>query len=139
MEQSKKREELHRRIGAASKNRRGHRRYDSKLKRDIIRYVEQRKAGGASLKTAAREVSLSPDTVWTWLHGGKKQPRQRSRTRSQKTVRAVRVVSGRPEGGIAPVRGASLGDAGIVVVMPNGVRIEGLGAGEVAAIVRGLL
>ena len=139
MEQSKKRDQLRRRIDAAARNGQGHRKYDSKLKRDVKRYVERRMGRGASLKAAAREISLSPDTLWAWMRGGNQRASDAAGAR--KTIRRVNVVTRRTAkraDAPSPATAASAGE-GIVVVMPNGVRIEGLGGNEVASIVRGLL
>jgi hypothetical protein len=117
-------DQLRREIAATPKNGRGHRRYEAKLKRRAQQYVERQRATGTSLIDVSRDLRVSMNTLWGWVRPEPSVPK----------VRAVKVALPTSP----PAHGGAVTGHGIVVVMPNGVRIEGLQADHVASIVRGL-
>jgi hypothetical protein len=88
-------------------------RYPIALRRQILAYVAARRAQGATLRAASREVDMSWRTVEHWLHDGK----------DEKAV--LRPVTLTPS--VAPERVAS-----VVVHGPRGLRIEGLDVRQLA-------
>jgi hypothetical protein len=81
----------------------------------IVDYARRRHAAQASWPTIAREVGFSRGAVTGWVRGGRRPLRVRP-----VTVRADALVA-RPPGGL-------------VVVLPNGVRIEGVPLADVPAL-----
>ena len=84
------------------------------LRSDITAYARERQAGGASLEEIAAEVGLTRETIRNWL-------------RSAKADRELVPVAIVPE----IVEGAA-----IVVVSPQGYRVEGLDVAGVATLLR---
>lgn len=81
--------------------------YPVALRRQVLTYVVARRAQGATLRAASREVDMSWRTVEHWLHDGK-DPKA--------VLRPVTVTPSVAEGRVASV----------VVHGPHGLRIEGL-------------
>jgi hypothetical protein len=118
--------ELRKRIEKAARNQRGRRQYGSELRRDGVRYAEERLAKGASVGEVASALGLKTGTLQTWL---KKEKRRET------GMRAVRVVEEgtKERGGEQPAPGG-----GAVMVLANGARIEGLTMRELIELTRGL-
>jgi hypothetical protein len=81
----------------------------------VVEYARQRKIAGAGWPTIAREVGFSVGAITGWARAGTRPPRLRP-----VTVRAAAVVA--------------LPASGLVVVLPNGVRIEGVPVADVPAL-----
>ena len=110
-------EALRRKIGRTQRDARGHRRYDERLRVEIVEYVLRREDDGCSLSEAARELDLTQRTVWGWV-----------RRARQDVMRPVELVDDQP---MDPSDGRTL-------VLPGGSRIEGLSIDDVLALVRAL-
>ena len=85
------------------------------MRATIVEYARQRRAAGAGWRTIAREVGFSIAAITGWARAATRPLRLRP-----VTVRADAVVA-RPA-------------VGLVVVLPNGVRIEGLPLADVPAL-----
>ena len=85
------------------------------IRATIVDYARQRQAAGAGWPTIAREVGFSVGAITGWARGTRRPLRVRP-----VTVRAEAVVA--------------LPGAGLVVVLPNGVRVEGLQVADVPAL-----
>lgn len=81
----------------------------------IVDYARQRQGTGIGWSTIAREVGFSIGAITSWARAGTPAPQLRP-----VAVRAAALVA--------------LPAAGLVVVLPSGVRIEGLAAAEVPAL-----
>ena len=90
------------------------RRVPAALKERATTYARRRREGGASFAELAKETGLSQETLRRWCL---KTPRT--------ALVPVRVVSD-----------AACGS--VVVVSPNGYRLEGLDVGEAVAVLRAL-
>ena len=110
------RRDLRRHGGARGK------RFEPELRRRIVAFAERRRREGASWMAIATELGACFETVRRWCGGGG--------VPAARQLRRVEVVA---EPVIAPTARASL-----VVVTPNGLRIEGAGLDEVVALVRSL-
>jgi len=85
------------------------------IRATIVDYARQRQAAGAGWPTIAHEVGFSVGAITGWARAAMRPPRVRP-----VAVRADTVVA--------------LPAAGLVVVLPNGVRIEGLHVADVPAL-----
>ena len=81
----------------------------------IVDYARQRQAAGAGWPTIARAVGFSVGAIRGWVRVGMAAPRLRP-----VTVRAAAVVT--------------LPASGLAIVLPNGVRIEGVPVADVPAL-----
>ena len=94
------------------------------VRRDAIAYTRRRLAHGATQADVARELAVTAMTVGRWLSMATKPPRTKPQ-QSKPKLRPVRVVDpSKPSG------------AAIVVTTALGLRIEGLTAADVIALVR---
>jgi hypothetical protein len=111
-------EELARRFCKAAQARRGVR-YPSGMKRLALEYAAAAEREGRTRRQIAQSLGLCEGTLVRW---------QRPGTESGE-IHAVRVMAVAPRQGTeAPCAVAS----GPVLVMPSGVRVEGLGLDELA-------
>ena len=94
------------------------------VRRDAIAYTRRRLAQGASRGDVARELAVTAMTVGRWLSMATKKVRPKQRHESRLELRPVRVVDS-PKSRVA-----------IVVTTALGLRIEGLMAADVIALVR---
>lgn len=85
------------------------------IRTTIVDYARQRQAAGVGWPMIAREVGFSVGAITSWARAQTAPPRLRP-----VAVRADAVVA--------------LPAAGLVVVLPNGVRIEGLPVADVPAL-----
>src|SRR5579885_3298297 len=113
-------ESLKARIGEAPRNGQGHRIYPDELKVDIVRYGRGRARQGASRNAIARELGISTDTINYWL--GTRSKRAPARTKRSASMRRVRIATATVPSEAAVARGREP-----VMVLPTGIRIEGLG------------
>lgn len=114
--------ELRRQIAAVKAS--GERRYAEEVKAAIVEYAARRVALGNSAVVVATELGLSKQTLYVWLA---RKSKKRSAERLSKEVgkrrqgfRAVGVTARSEQPGHA------------MVTLPSGIRIEGLGVGQVA-------
>jgi hypothetical protein len=110
------RRDLRRRRGVRGK------RFEPELRRRIVAFAERRRREGASWMAIATELGACFETVRRWCGGGTMPAARR--------LRRVEVVA---EPAIEPTARPPL-----VVVTPNGLRIEGVRLDEVVALVRAL-
>jgi hypothetical protein len=94
------------------------------VRRDAIAYTRRRLAHGAMQAEVARELAVTAMTVGRWLSMAAEAPRKR-RQESKPKLRPVRVVD--------PSKSSV---AAIVVTTTLGLRIEGMTAADVIALVR---
>jgi hypothetical protein len=85
------------------------------IRATIVDYARQRQAAGAGWPTIAREVGFSIGAITGWARAQTPPPRLRP-----VTVRTAAVVA--------------LPASGLVVVLPNGVRIEGVPVADIPAL-----
>ncbi|MBI3767705.1 MAG: hypothetical protein HY271_04320 [Deltaproteobacteria bacterium] len=85
------------------------------IRATIVDYARQRQAAGAGWPTIAREVGFSVGAITSWARAGTPPLRLRP-----VAVRAAALVT--------------LPASGLVVVLPNGVRIEGVSVADVPAL-----
>lgn len=129
MEQEIKR--LRRLIESTEKNQRGHRRFDKALRASIVELAAQWTTAGGKLATLAAELGMHDRTLALWW--------QASGPRTRVPLRAVAVEPSAPAAtpdGRAPDRQPQRASGAGVVVLPSGVRIEGLSVPELAELVR---
>ena len=110
------RRELRRRDGGRG------RRFDPELRRRIVAFAGRRRGEGASWQAIATELGACFETVRRWCGGGAIVP--------TRPLRRVEVIVEPPE---QPAPRSKL-----VIVTPNGLRIEGVGVDDVVALVREL-
>ena len=87
----------------------------------VIEYVRRGRKRGRSWRELAHSVGLAPYTVQRWV---------RLADETGPAVRKLVPVRIEPEG--------RAGSGGLVLVMPTGVRLEGLAAEDAVAVLRGL-
>jgi hypothetical protein len=95
-------------------------RYPVALRRTITTLARQRRGRGAGVAGLARELGLPRWTLTLWL-----------RRPSAPVIRAVDVVAD-------PAPAAGVAVTGPVLVMPNGLRVEGARVGELTTLLRAL-
>ena len=127
---------LRERIAHTPVNRRGRKRYSAELRQDLVSYAASRNATGESFKQVATELGLPAATLVHWCEGpGQRKPRSRPV--------GFRPVSLQADAGLSPATSAQRSvtpttSSQPVVVLPDGVRIEGLTTDEVVEFVRSL-
>ena len=111
----------------ASRDRRGRRRYAAVERERVLAQALKVSEAGGSVGALAREQGIPESTVWNWLQV------HRRRTRAQEpTIRSVRVRR-------SEARGASpASKEGIVLVLREGHRVEGLDAATLVAVLQAL-
>ena len=119
------------RIACAPKNRRGYRQYDRKLRRDIEAHAARRLVQGASNREISEELGMADATLLHWCKNfSPKQTQKRQSigfrpvevTDEQRASVSVQSESGRRVELVSRP----------VVVLPSGVRIEGISLAELA-------
>ena len=104
--------ELRRRLAELPAGRTGKRRYPEDVRAAVVKHVRERKREGVSEAEACKELGIHAATVHGWGRG-------------RGAVRAVEVEPEAPGGAVT-------------VVLPSGVRIEGLSLAALIAVVKGL-
>ena len=94
-------------------------RFPHDLRDEITALALQRRARGESLKSTAARLGLRVQTLYTW-----------QRKRRAVALRRIRVVAPAPPPATAPGQP--------VLVTPQGFRVEGLGPGQLAELLRAL-
>ena len=104
------------------------------VRQDAIAYTRRRKAQGASHATIARELALTTMTVGRWLAmGAKPKPtptKPAAKPKSSQELRPVRVVE--------TSKPARTSRVPIIVTTASGLRVEGLSAEDVIALLRAI-
>jgi hypothetical protein len=115
-------EQLKKRIGGLTKIG-GKRQYTAALKKDVLEYVAGRISAGATEAAACNELELHQATVTGWRKG----PRRRAEkdTAAPSRIRRVEIA--------APTRASEM-----VLVLPGGARVEGLGLADIVELARSL-
>ena len=108
------RQDLRRHGGARGK------RFEPELRRRIVAYAERRRREGASWASIATELGACFETVRRWCSRG---------SAASRSLRRVEVVA-------EPIVAAS--PSSLVVITPNGVRVEGAALEQVVVLVRAL-
>jgi hypothetical protein len=111
-------DELARRFCRAARERRGVR-YPSGMKRLALEYAAAAERGGRTRRQIAQSLGLCEATLVRWQRPA----------RESGEIRAVRVMAVAPRQGAAEACAVA---SGPVLVMPSGVRVEGLGLDELA-------
>jgi DNA-binding transcriptional regulator YiaG len=105
-------------------------RFTEALRRQVLEYLRARQAGGGTQEEVARELGMSSWTLSRWSGRARRaEAEEASRARAQ-GARAFSAVEVRSEVGVST--------GALVVHGPGGVRVEGLGVAQVAALLRGL-
>ena len=136
--------QLRRRIESTPANRRGRRQYDEALRNDVVNYAASRHALGLSYTQIAESLKLPSATLLHWRQRARSQRKARKRPVGFRPV-ALRKdgprMSQEPGSNTPSARSGSRAEATVsrpVVVLPGGVRIEGVAIGELAALVRSM-
>ena len=123
---------LREQIAHAPTNRRGYRQYARKLRRDIEHHAASRVTQGASYKEIAAELGLAAATLQNWCKDSSPEqlPVRRSMGFRPVEVRAEESKNSASESSALGSEGEFKAISQPVVVLPSGVRIEGLALGE---------
>lgn len=136
--------QLRKRIASTPVNRRGRRQYDEVLRQEIASYAARRYARGESYAKIAEALKLPSATLLHWRDKAARQPKAKKRQMGFRPIRlraeeprrlqeldAKRVVEKSQSGVAGPASQP-------IVVLPGGVRIEGVAVGELAEFVRSM-
>ncbi len=105
----------------------GRRGYSPKLRQAVLEHVAWCVRAGDGTKTVARRLGLRPETIGRWQRWENGEPTS--------SLHAITVV----EDGRVPLTTVELvGTGGISLRAPCGVVVEGLTAGELVTVLRGL-
>jgi len=128
---------LRERIARTKTNRRGYRLYRPELRRDIRNHAASRLAQGTSHKQIAQELGLAGATLLNWCKDSFPEPNPRSEPIGFRPVEVKRKRNDTSDSESGTVRGCDA-CSGPVVVMPNGVRVEGISLAELPGFLRRL-
>ena len=135
---------LRERIARTPANGRGYRRYDQALQREVASYAAVRRTRGDSYSVIANDLGVPSSTLLKWR--GKELAPTTSKKRPM-GFRPVTLQASTPnhfeeagaELSFAKALSTATGpDSRPVVVLPGGVRIEGIAIGDLAELVRSL-
>lgn len=118
---------LRERIARAPRNGRGYRQYADALKIEVANYARRSKKQGDSYAEIAKRLGLPDATLLHWRDKAGKAP-----------VSEKHAIGFRPVALQASVEARNRRTTGPVVVLANGIRIEGLTTSELTELVRGL-
>ena len=118
---------LRERLARAPRNGRGYRLYSDELKIEAATYAQRSNEQGASYTEIAKRLGLPAATLLHWRGKAGKAPRPEKRA-----------IGFRPVALQASVEARNQQTTGPVMVLANGIRIEGLTTSELTALVRGL-
>lgn len=125
---------LRKRIARTRVNRRGYKQYSRKLREELVSYAASRSVLGKSYKEIAAELGLPSATLSYWC-----EPSSQEKPLSRPVgFRPVSLHAGDEGGPAAQPSDSQTPDCHPVVVLPGGVRIEGLPTGELVEFVRRL-
>lgn len=132
---------LRNRIAGLPTNARGRRQYDAVLRQEIATYAAGRHADGESYSRIAEALGLSSATLLHWRDKASVDSKSKKRPPGFRPV-ALRAQEAR-KAEVEVSRPASLDSAARqvsqpVVVLPGGVRIEGMVVGDLAELLRSL-
>lgn len=122
---------LREQIARAPRNGRGYRQYTEELKIAVASYARRGKKQGESYAEMAKGLGLPAATLLHWR--GKAKTAPPAGVGSEQRPLGFRPVSLQ-----ASTTSGNRRTNGPVVVLPNGIRIEGMGARELTELVRGL-
>jgi len=131
---------LREQIAHAPTNRRGYRQYARELRRDIEEHAASRVAQGASYKEIAAELGLAGATLLNWCKDSSLKQPPMNRLMGFRPVE-VRTEKSKNSASASPALGSEGEFKAIsqpVVVLPSGVRIEGLTLGELPGFLKRL-
>ena len=132
---------LQKRILRASVNRRGRRQYDNELRTAIASYARERRAQGESYAYIAKTLGVPSATLLHWREEGAVKSRRSKRPVGFRPVAVHEQehgLSGRPA--ISnQIESRTRANHGPVVVLPSGIRIEGIAVTELPELVRSLI
>lgn len=116
--------ELRKRIDETRVDRRGYKIYSKELRNTLCDYAIRRAAQGAEVKQIAGELGMAAVTLQNWLRSRELATKEVGKPVGFRPVevpveQAAVSESSRQKFAVAPATGPSL-------VMPNGIRIEGL-------------
>ncbi len=127
---------LHERIARTRVNRRGYRLYNKELRRDIQAHARRRMEQGESCKDIAGELGLAAATLQNWFKDANLESEEQVRPMG---FRPVEVTGERRESlERAPASRALEPVSRPVVVLPSGIRIEGLSVTELPGLLKEL-
>lgn len=119
---------LRERIGCAPTNRRGYRQYDRQLRAEIKTHAASRLEQGACYKHIAKELGLAEATLLSWC---KDSTAKKAGENQPMGFRPVEVRDERSDEPNAESSNRRTGPASRpVVILPNGIRIEGISLTE---------
>ena len=118
---------LRERLARAPRNGRGYRLYSDELKIEAATYAQRSNKQGASYTEIAKRLGLPAATLLRWRGKAGKAP-----------LPAKHAIGFRPVALQASVEARNQRATGPVVVLANGIRIEGLTTRELTELVRGL-
>lgn len=128
--------QLRKQIAQTRVNRRGHKQYSGALRQALMSYAESQKARGESYKEIAAALGLPSATLLHWCD----ESLQRKSSSHPVGFRPVSLRAVEDSGGESTTRRRDAETRGCqpVVVLPDGVRIEGLTTHEVVEFVQRL-
>jgi hypothetical protein len=106
-------------------------RFTEALRQQVLTYLRARQEEGGTQEEVARELGMSSWTLSRWSGRARRaEAGEERRAPSPQGARAFRAVE---------VKAAAAVGSGVLVLhAPGGVRVEGLGVAQVAALLRGL-
>lgn len=123
---------LRERIAHAPTNRRGYRQYGRELRRDIETHAVNRVGQGASYKQIAGELGLADATLLNWCKHSSPKHAPQSRPMGFRPVEVVEGQMEKSENSASETRSSDECKPASrpVVVLPSGVRVEGITLAE---------
>lgn len=119
--------ELRERIAKAPRNGRGYRQYTDELKLEVAGYARRSRKQGDSYAEIAKRLGLPAATLLHWRGKAGKAP-----------VSKKHAIGFRPVALQVSAAARNQREMGPVVVLANGIRIEGMTTSELTELVRGL-
>jgi transposase-like protein len=120
---------LRERIARTATNRRGYRQYGRTLRRDIEAHAASRMAQGASYKQIAGELGLADATLLNWLKAPSPEPAKQGHSIGFRPVELRDELRDGTDSTTKRVD-SSQPASRPVVVLPSGVRVEGISLDE---------
>jgi len=98
--------------------------FDESLRREVVAYTRARAAAGASQAGVAKELGIGGRLIWGWMSEARKVPAIRAVRVAPEVRRPKREKKARASTGALGAAAAARSRA--TVVLPSGIRIEGL-------------
>ena len=128
---------LNERIARTRVNSRGYRQYEEKLRRDICSHAFNRLRQGGSYKDIAEELGLAATTLQNWFRDVNIEPEKPVRPMGFRPVEVTSECQDLHEP--APASHTLEPLSRPVVVLPNGMRIEGLSVTDLPRLLKELV